>query len=104
MFTPMHAISAAALALSLSAFAYAAEVSPADSTPAPVQEEPRDTTRVPADDQAKPGMSQEDYDMVRGGEVDRDTVLKRTGAVALPEKDPVFGVNGPLLERWSESC
>ena len=63
MFTPMHAISAAALALSLSAFAYAAEVSPADSTPAPVQEEPRDTTRVPADDQAKPGMSQEDYDM-----------------------------------------
>jgi hypothetical protein len=62
MFTPMHAISAAALALSLSAFAYAAEVSPADSTPAPVQEEPRDTTRVPADDQATPGMSQEDYD------------------------------------------
>jgi hypothetical protein len=80
MFTPMHAISAAALALSLSAFAYAAEVSPADSTPAPVQEEPRDTTRVPANDQATPGMSQEDYETAMK-ECDRLTSAERRACI-----------------------
>lgn len=80
MFTTMHAISAAALALSLSAFAYAAEVSPADSTPAPVQEEPRDATRVPANDQATPGMSQEDYDTAMK-ECDQLTAAERRACI-----------------------
>lgn len=40
------------------------------------------------------------YDMQEGKEGERPEVDKRIARVPLPEKDPVFGIEGPLLNYW----
>lgn len=48
MSSTLHAIAGAVLGLSLTFAAYAADVTPTDSAPTPVQPAPRDTTKVPS--------------------------------------------------------
>lgn len=40
------------------------------------------------------------FDQNRPGEVDARTALRKVAKVALPEKDPVHGVDGPLRTLW----
>ncbi len=44
---------------------------------------------------------QEDYDLRTGEEGERPRVLENIRNVPLPETDPLFGEEGPLLGRWS---
>lgn len=44
---------------------------------------------------------QENYDLRTGEEVERPEVLENIRGVSLPDADPLFGVDGPLLQRWS---
>lgn len=41
-----------------------------------------------------------DWDLRRGDPAEREEVLANIRAVPLPEADPVFGADGPLVERW----
>jgi len=45
---------------------------------------------------------QEDYDMMRADEDQAEDALKRIEQVELPQSDPVFGRDGPLLVRWAK--
>ncbi len=45
---------------------------------------------------------QESYDLRTGEEGERPEVLENIRGVALPEADPLFGEEGPLLRRWTE--
>ena len=44
---------------------------------------------------------QEDYDLRTGEEGERPEVLENIRNVSLPETDPLYGRQGPLLENWS---
>ena len=44
---------------------------------------------------------QENYDLRTGEEGERPEVLENIRGVPLPETDPLFGTEGPLLGRWS---
>lgn len=44
---------------------------------------------------------QEDYDLRTGEEGERPEVLENIRNVPLPMVDPLFGEDGPLLQRWS---
>ena len=44
---------------------------------------------------------QESYDLRTGEEGERPEVLENVRNVALPELDPVFGEEGPLVEHWT---
>ena len=44
---------------------------------------------------------QENYDLRTGEEGERPEVLENIRNVALPESDPLFGEEGPLLRRWT---
>lgn len=44
---------------------------------------------------------QEHYDLRTGEEGERPEVLENISNVALPEKDPLFSGDGPLLKHWS---
>jgi uncharacterized protein YjlB len=44
------------------------------------------------------GMS---YDMNRGKDGERPEVLENIKQVPLPENDPVYGTDGPLLKEWT---
>jgi uncharacterized protein YjlB len=46
-------------------------------------------------------QGQENYDLRTGEEGDRPEVLENIRNVPLPETDPLFGGEGPLLRRWS---
>jgi len=46
---------------------------------------------------------QESYDLRTGEPDERPEVLENIRNVPLPERDPVFGEEGPLLEHWSPS-
>jgi len=39
-------------------------------------------------------------DMKSPGARERERVLSNIRSVALPDRDPVYGRSGPLLERW----
>jgi uncharacterized protein YjlB len=43
---------------------------------------------------------QESYDLRTGEEGERPEVLENIRAVPLPEADPLFGEDGPLVARW----
>ena len=43
---------------------------------------------------------QESYDIRTGEPDERPEVLENIRRVPLPDSDPVFGAEGPLLERW----
>ena len=43
---------------------------------------------------------QESYDLRTGEEGERPEVLENIRKVSLPEKDPVFGEDGPLTRNW----
>ena len=43
----------------------------------------------------------ENYDLRTGEEGERPGVLENIRNVPLPEADPLFGGEGPLLMRWS---
>lgn len=45
---------------------------------------------------------QESYDVRTGEEGERPEVLENIREVALPEKDPMFGEEGPLVEHWHD--
>ena len=45
---------------------------------------------------------QENYDLRTGEEGERPEVLENIRNVPMPEADPLFGGEGPLLRRWSE--
>jgi hypothetical protein len=99
MSTTMHAISAAALGLSLTFAAYAAEVAPTDSTPSAVQTEPRDTTRVPSSNEQSQGTPESRSDEpVKDGSAREDDVNYR---VALQECAPLLS---PERERCIEKA
>ena len=44
---------------------------------------------------------QENYDLRTGEDGERPGVLENIGNVAMPESDPLFGEEGPLLKRWA---
>jgi uncharacterized protein YjlB len=44
---------------------------------------------------------QEGYDLRTGEEGERPEVLENISSVAMPEQDPLFGGDGPLLKHWS---
>lgn len=44
---------------------------------------------------------QEGYDLRTGEEGERPEVLEKIRSVPLPDADPLFGADGPLLQRWS---
>ena len=44
-------------------------------------------------------QGQEDYDLCRDEKDDPET-KNRIAAVSLPQSDPVFGKDGPLLDHW----
>ena len=44
---------------------------------------------------------QEGYDLRTGEEGERPAVLENIRGVPLPESDPLFGGDGPLVRRWS---
>lgn len=80
MVSTRHAISAAALALSLSVAAYAAEVQPTDSAPSPVQTEPRDTTRVPTNEPPQGAPEHRSDEPVKDGSA-RENEMNYLGAL-----------------------
>ncbi|SDM46786.1 Uncharacterized protein YjlB [Fictibacillus solisalsi] len=41
-----------------------------------------------------------DHNLMRGVDGERPRVLEEIGAVPLPETDPLFGTDGPLLQYW----
>lgn len=43
---------------------------------------------------------QESYDLRTGEEGERPEVLENIREASLPERDPVFGEEGPLVEHW----
>ncbi|MGY4689988.1 cupin domain-containing protein [Salibacterium sp. K-3] len=43
-----------------------------------------------------------DYNLKTGAPEERPAVLKDIEEVPLPDQDPVFGAEGPLLEMWHE--
>jgi uncharacterized protein YjlB len=43
---------------------------------------------------------QENYDLRTGDEGERPEVLENIRGVPLPEGDPIFGVDGPLVRAW----
>jgi uncharacterized protein YjlB len=45
---------------------------------------------------------QENYDLRTGEEGERPEVLENISNAALPESDPLFGDEGPLVRRWTE--
>lgn len=45
---------------------------------------------------------QENYDLRTGEGDERPEVLENIRNVPMPETDPLFGKDGPLVERWSE--
>ena len=45
---------------------------------------------------------QESYDLRTGEEGERPEVLEKIRAVPLPEADPLFGKDGPLVASWRE--
>jgi len=49
---------------------------------------------------AYPG-GQENYDLRTGEEGERPEVLENIRNAALPESDPLFGEEGPLVRRWT---
>ena len=99
MSTTMHAISAAALGLSLTFAGYAAEVAPTDSTPSAVQTEPRDTTRVPSSNEQSQGTPESRSDEpVKDSSAREDDVNYR---VALQECAPLLS---PERERCIEKA
>lgn len=40
------------------------------------------------------------YDLCRGGQAEHDRVLPEITRVPLPQADPLFGADGPLLTLW----
>ena len=46
-------------------------------------------------------QGQEDFDLRTGQESERPEVLDNISNAALPESDPLFGEEGPLLQRWA---
>ena len=40
------------------------------------------------------------FDQKRPGQVDRETARRSVAAVPLPDRDPVFGTSGPVIELW----
>ena len=44
----------------------------------------------------------EDYDLIRDEPSKRDVAEQRIAAVPLPERDPLFGSEGPLFEQWQK--
>ncbi|WP_309144597.1 hypothetical protein [Fictibacillus sp. WQ 8-8] len=42
-----------------------------------------------------------DYNLMRGVDGERPTALEEIRNVPLPETDPVFGTDGPLLQHWN---
>jgi uncharacterized protein YjlB len=40
------------------------------------------------------------YDLCRGSKADRDKALASIPRVPLPERDPVYGKDGPLTKHW----
>jgi hypothetical protein len=95
-------ISAAALALSLAFAAHAADVvAPTDSsTPAPVQTEPRDTTRVPSDGQPQSVPENRSDEPVRDGSA-REQEDDASYRVALQACEPL---QAPERERCIEKA
>ncbi|QDU38461.1 hypothetical protein Mal4_27880 [Maioricimonas rarisocia] len=49
-------------------------------------------------------QGQSDYDMLRGNPDETPEARERIAAVSLPEADPLFGPDGPLLEHWQKSA
>lgn len=45
-----------------------------------------------------------DWDLKRGDPSDRPEADKNIDAVPLPDEDPVYGANGPLLMHWKEAA
>jgi uncharacterized protein YjlB len=45
---------------------------------------------------------QESYDVCRHKSDCRDDVIATIAAVPLPQSDPAYGVNGPLMEIWAK--
>ena len=39
-------------------------------------------------------------DMRTPGAADHEGAVARVAAVPLPQRDPVYGMDGPLLDRW----
>jgi uncharacterized protein YjlB len=46
----------------------------------------------------------QDYDELRGAPSDRPKALERIKRVPLPECDPVYGADGPLLALWGSGA
>lgn len=44
----------------------------------------------------------EDYDLLRGDPEEQATARQRTPGVLLPESDPVYGAQRPLLKHWTQ--
>jgi uncharacterized protein YjlB len=44
----------------------------------------------------------QDYDVKEGKKEEYATAVKNITAVALPESDPIFGMEGPLLSKWEK--
>ena len=42
------------------------------------------------------------YDMKYGNEEGRETIIQEIASVGIPNEDPVFGSEGPLLEYWKK--
>ena len=99
MSTTMQAISAAVLGLSLTFAVCAADVvAPTDSAPSPVQTEPRDTTRVPSNEQPQNAPEGRSDETVKDGSARDDDVNYR---VALQECQPL---QSPERERCIEKA
>jgi hypothetical protein len=94
----MHAIAAAALGLSLTLAAYAAEVAPKDGTPPPVQTAPRDTTQVPSNEQPQMAPDNRSDETVKDGSAREDDA---TYNLALRECQPL---QSPERERCIEKA
>lgn len=45
---------------------------------------------------------QEDYDLIRDEPAKQQQAEQRIAAVPLPEHDPIYGPDGPLLQQWSQ--
>lgn len=41
------------------------------------------------------------YDLCRGSKAEYATAAQRIAAVPLPDSDPIYGRNGPLMQRWT---
>jgi uncharacterized protein YjlB len=44
---------------------------------------------------------QEEYDLRRGDPAELEAVIRNIAEVPLPQKDPVGGQTGPVIEAWS---